>query len=620
MAIRISCSFIAALLFMLLISNAGASESGLYVSPHGNDSWSGKQASPNTAKTDGPFATLERARDAAREMRKNQPDAKIHVIVRGGEYPLTHTLVFGLEDSSDSGTLAFKAYPGETPVISSGVAIPKWTKVTHPISGLPEKAIGKIWEADMAFYEQAKALIPKAKSETGEVLKGGHFDHGTAGWFFHSKDSSATLSADDREIGSGKSAKIAITKSPNLVSALQFQQKFALKKGAAYAWKFTAAADRRTTMTAQLLIAHDPWTALIDKPISLSTTSQTFEFKCTSDVRDIGVVTFMMGNSGEATIWIDDVSLVEKPANDLAETGSWRFRTLYDSGRRLPRARGKGFVPTNTTPDWSSPDNSLFQYPKGALRNWPNLADIDLLIRPTAAWVFEIIPLDSVDETKLEAHTALQATCGIAQVHHPNITESLWVENAIDYLDHPGGWVLNTREKKLYFWPEGDEPSKNIHIPMLTELVRIEGKIDHDGPRDVPVKNITFDGFTFTQADRAVWLPDQNIAQTWGEYDYADCAVRVRGGEGCAFDNCIFTNSGGGAVRFDLRAKKNRVSGSRIEHIGGGGVILCGYRPGTKDVNRGNEISNNLIHDVGEISWQALPVLIFQSGGQCRSQ
>src|SRR5271166_5225474 len=38
----------------------------LYVSPEGNDAWSGKRAEPNPARTDGPFATLVRARDAIR--------------------------------------------------------------------------------------------------------------------------------------------------------------------------------------------------------------------------------------------------------------------------------------------------------------------------------------------------------------------------------------------------------------------------------------------------------------------------------------------------------------------------------------------------------------------------
>ncbi|NLH16219.1 MAG: hypothetical protein GX455_06545, partial [Phycisphaerae bacterium] len=39
----------------------------LYVSPQGNDRWSGSLAMPNSEKTDGPMATLVAARDAIRK-------------------------------------------------------------------------------------------------------------------------------------------------------------------------------------------------------------------------------------------------------------------------------------------------------------------------------------------------------------------------------------------------------------------------------------------------------------------------------------------------------------------------------------------------------------------------
>ena len=40
-----------------------------YVAPNGRDAWSGTLAEPNGAGTDGPFATLARARDAIRQLK-----------------------------------------------------------------------------------------------------------------------------------------------------------------------------------------------------------------------------------------------------------------------------------------------------------------------------------------------------------------------------------------------------------------------------------------------------------------------------------------------------------------------------------------------------------------------
>ena len=60
-----------------------------YVSVSGNDAWSGRLSAPNAQKSDGPFATLERARDAVRAARITGLRAPATVFVRGGVYPMT---------------------------------------------------------------------------------------------------------------------------------------------------------------------------------------------------------------------------------------------------------------------------------------------------------------------------------------------------------------------------------------------------------------------------------------------------------------------------------------------------------------------------------------------------
>ena len=65
-----------------------------------------------------------------------------------------------------------------------------------------------------------------------------------------------------------------------------------------------------------------------------------------------------------------------------------------------------------------------------------------------------------------------------------------WVENVIDYLDSPGHWVVNTRENKIYYWPQQGPPSQNLVIPKLKEYFRVEGKIDYNGPKDIPARNL----------------------------------------------------------------------------------------------------------------------------------
>ena len=44
----------------------GLAAISLYVSPGGNDAWSGRLSDPNSAGTDGPLATVQKARDLLR--------------------------------------------------------------------------------------------------------------------------------------------------------------------------------------------------------------------------------------------------------------------------------------------------------------------------------------------------------------------------------------------------------------------------------------------------------------------------------------------------------------------------------------------------------------------------
>ena len=55
-----------------------------HVAPDGNDGWSGRLAEPNPAGNDGPFASIDRARSAVRNLRKdNKLPGPVTVYIRG---------------------------------------------------------------------------------------------------------------------------------------------------------------------------------------------------------------------------------------------------------------------------------------------------------------------------------------------------------------------------------------------------------------------------------------------------------------------------------------------------------------------------------------------------------
>ncbi|MBM3213809.1 hypothetical protein FJZ36_02690 [Candidatus Poribacteria bacterium] len=96
----------------------------LYVAPIGNDAWSGKAASPNSAGTDGPLATVCAAVTAARSHAGKEP---VTVWVREGTYYLEQPLEFTSADSgTSSAPITYAAYPGEKPVLSAGRRLNGW--------------------------------------------------------------------------------------------------------------------------------------------------------------------------------------------------------------------------------------------------------------------------------------------------------------------------------------------------------------------------------------------------------------------------------------------------------------------------------------------------------------
>ncbi len=68
-----------------VLSSGPASALDIYVAADGHDSWSGRFAGPDAMVKDGPFSTLERARD---EIRKLKREKGLRERLDGSGYPL----------------------------------------------------------------------------------------------------------------------------------------------------------------------------------------------------------------------------------------------------------------------------------------------------------------------------------------------------------------------------------------------------------------------------------------------------------------------------------------------------------------------------------------------------
>jgi hypothetical protein len=104
-----------------LAAPAARAAETVYVSPAGRDTWSGRLPEPSPDGRDGPFATLERARDAVRALpAEARVKDGVTVRLRGGRYRVASAFVLGPEDS---GAVTYAAQPGEVPVIDGGTRV-----------------------------------------------------------------------------------------------------------------------------------------------------------------------------------------------------------------------------------------------------------------------------------------------------------------------------------------------------------------------------------------------------------------------------------------------------------------------------------------------------------------
>jgi hypothetical protein len=130
-----------------------------YVAQNGDDKWSGERATPAKDKSDGPFATIQRAQRAARKHLRKKQSPTVRIEIREGTYFLKKPIVLTEKDSGwfsmrkfaqeeEHHPLVFAGYKRERPIISGGRRIENWTVGEH-------KGLG-VWKAKLPSVKRGK--------------------------------------------------------------------------------------------------------------------------------------------------------------------------------------------------------------------------------------------------------------------------------------------------------------------------------------------------------------------------------------------------------------------------------------------------------------------------------
>jgi hypothetical protein len=126
----------------------------LYVAPEGRDEWSGTRARPTLLRKDGPFRTLERARNEIRQRRAagSLPADGAVVELQPGTYYLSQTFELTAEDSgTESAPIVYRAREFGSVRIVGGAVVSGFGPVTDPAvrARIPEAARDHVQQADL---------------------------------------------------------------------------------------------------------------------------------------------------------------------------------------------------------------------------------------------------------------------------------------------------------------------------------------------------------------------------------------------------------------------------------------------------------------------------------------
>lgn len=139
---------------ILLTANAALATRVLFVSPDGNDSWSGQLAIASADGSDGPFSSLAAAQSMARGWIADatRPREDIIINLREGVYPLSKTLELGSADAGiGPAPVVWQAYPGEIVLLHGGTELNGFMRLDESgiKSRIPEAHHGEVYVLDL---------------------------------------------------------------------------------------------------------------------------------------------------------------------------------------------------------------------------------------------------------------------------------------------------------------------------------------------------------------------------------------------------------------------------------------------------------------------------------------
>ena len=317
------------------------------------------------------------------------------------------------------------------------------------------------------------------------------------------------------------------------------------------------------------------------------------------------------------------------------------FRQLWVNGQKAVRAKDTPYPLMNRILSWNKADQSCW-IPVPAFGDLSKAAGLEMVIHQW--WAIANLRIKTIDVKGDSARLTFRQPESRIQSEHPwpapwisseTGNSAFYLTNAIQFLNQPGEWFLDTKAGKIYYIPRPNEnlATAQVMAPVLETLLRMVGTIDS------PVSNVVVKGIAFQHTG---WLrpslqghvphqtgmymldayklkipgtADKKTLENQAWVGRPAAAVEVSFANHTAFEGCRFEHLASTGIDYHKGVQDNVIRGNLFKDIGGNGILVgvfadesteihLPYNPSDeREVCSNMLIANNLVTDATNEDW-----------------
>jgi hypothetical protein len=288
------------------------------------------------------------------------------------------------------------------------------------------------------------------------------------------------------------------------------------------------------------------------------------------------------------------------------------FRQLWVNNQKATRARERDGDSMRRILSWDHknqecwiPASALGELRLSAINRQLSTAEgLEMVIHQW--WAIAILRIKSIDIHGDSARLRFLQPESRIQSEHPwpapwisavTGNSAFFLTNALQLLNQPGEWYLDTKQQRVLYWPRaGEDPrTDNITAPSLETLVSVTGTSDN------PVSYIYFNGIGFQHSSfrrpsqeghvalqAGMYLldayklaipgtPDKKSLENLAWIGRPPAAVEIAYAHHTAFANCRFTHLASTGLDYKRGTRNDEIKGCVFSDIGGTGIQVGVY-------------------------------------------